>query len=141
MIQSIPAAAAGALLLLLAAAPAARAAAPAPAAPKPAPRPSDFARAVAAIQGAASPGDGCPLKLVATAAYKPGTTTVSGTVTVTNPTPATVNVSASGGPAGRCVRLRARGSLSDASGRAPACGRACWGSHPFEGRPEPTSRA
>ncbi|KAI8469679.1 MAG: hypothetical protein J3K34DRAFT_422839 [Monoraphidium minutum] len=79
-------AAATALLLLLGA-PAARAAAQAPgvSGAKAPPPPSNFNKAVAAIQGAASGSDGCTLKLRAEATYKVGGTAVGGSVTITNP--------------------------------------------------------
>ena len=88
-----------ALLVLACPAPAHAGAASPPASsakpsPPKSPAPSNFNLAVAAIQGTDSPSDGCKLKLSAEATYKPGTTTVKGVLSVTNPTDAAINVRA-----------------------------------------------
>lgn len=107
--------------LLLLAGPA-LAASPAPAGASGAkkPAPSTFNQAVAAIQGADAPSGDCKLKVSVEASYKPGTTTVAGTVTVTNPTDAAINVRRGGG-------MGARARLLGATGAAQRRGRV----HPF----------
>lgn len=59
--------------------------------PQPSVAVSNFNRAVAAIQGSPA-SSSCQLQLFAQATYKPGSTTVAGTLTVTNPTSAAINV-------------------------------------------------
>lgn len=76
---------ASAILMLLSAALAVDASAPTPS-------PSNYNKAVAAIQGSSVASQNCKLKLAAQASYKAGSTSVSGTLTVTNPTDATINV-------------------------------------------------